>query len=60
MFATVVKSDNENAPMPTDSIAISEEQPLVSAESPEEAVVVITKDGAKKGRKVKDQVNYRS
>lgn len=46
--------------MPTDSIAISEEQPLVSAESPEEAVVVITKDGAKKGRKVKDQVNYRS
>ncbi|KEH30922.1 something about silencing protein 10 isoform X2 [Medicago truncatula] len=55
VFATVVKSDNENAPMPTDSIAISEEQPLVSAESPEEAVVVITKDGAKKGRKVKDQ-----
>lgn len=58
VFATVVKSDNENAPMPTDSIAISEEQPLVSAESPEEAVVVITKDGAKKGRKVKDQKDH--
>lgn len=67
MFATVVKSDNENAPMPADFIAISEEQPLVSAESPEEAVpsnVVemkksdSSKDGAKKGRKVKDQKDH--
>jgi len=42
LFATVVKSDNENAPTQANSIAISKEQPLVSAESPEEAVVVIT------------------
>lgn len=67
VFATVVKSDNENAPMPADSIALNEEQPLVSAESPEEAVpsnVVemkksdSLKDGAKKGRKAKDQKDH--
>jgi len=53
MFATVVKSDNENAPMPADSITISEEQPLVSDESPEEAVVVIQLSYKSRAGKVK-------
>lgn len=37
---TVVKSDHENAPMATDSITKNKKGPLVSAKSPEEAVVV--------------------
>lgn len=39
---TEVKSDNENAPTTTDSITKNQEQPLVSAKSTEETVVVIT------------------
>lgn len=37
---TVVNSDNENAPTTADSIIKNQEQPLVSAKSTEETVVV--------------------
>ncbi|KAJ1376110.1 something about silencing protein 10, partial [Sesbania bispinosa] len=61
---TGVKSDNEIAPMTTDSITENQEQPLVSTESQEKAVpskvveiqkLDSSKDSVQKARKVKHQ-----
>lgn len=64
---TIVKSDNESAPMTTDSITKNQEQPFVSSKSTEETVLnkevemqklESSKDGVQKTRKVKHQKDH--